>query len=99
MHRHQDVYLLLSRGGRVPSRVRAGPDEVALLLNEARTARRRARRAWLRASWRFVVGRLPARRPAPVPVPPVQAIDADGFDQEITVFDRRASGVERHREQ
>ncbi len=99
MHRHQDVYLLLSRGGRVPPGVRAGPDELALLIREARTARRSARRDRLRASLRFVFGRLPTRRQAPVLKPPVQVIDADGFDQELSVIDRRHSGVERHREQ
>ena len=99
MHRHQDVYLLLSRGGRVPPAVRAGPEEVAILVREARRARRRARRDWRRAALRLVAGRLSARRQAPALAPPVQAIDADGFDQELTVIDQRPTGVERHRDQ
>lgn len=97
MHRHQDVYLLLSRAGRVPPAVRAGPDELALLVREARTARRRARRDWLRRSLRLVFGRSPNRQ-ATVAKPPVQVIDALGLDEEIAVIDQRPSGVERHRE-
>ncbi len=99
MHRHQDVYLLLSRGGRVPPAVRAGPDELAILVREARTARRRARRDWLRRSLRLVFGRLPTDWQAAVAAPPVQVIDALGLDQEIAVIDQRPSGVERPRQQ